>query len=211
MKFIKIAGLIGILAPIFALSGVFIATLLCDAGCGTGLGEQYSSAWNPDGSFSWKSNALSDLGVSTVAAIFNYPLIIGGLLNIVFYLGFISTYKGNKIILLGSLIAVLGTISLALVGIFTEAYGTLHLYVSMGFFIFFPIGLIIIGTGFYKDKLKKLGQISIISGIASLIVISGFINEWHLMFDLGFAVPEYIEALILSMWSIYNGNILYKK
>ena len=114
-------------------------------------------------------------------------------------------------ILLGSFIAVLGTISLALVGIFTEAYGTLHLYVSMGFFIFFPIGLIIIGTGFYKDKLKKLGQISIISGIASLIVISGFINEWHLILDLGFAVPEYIEALILSIWSIYNGNILYKK
>jgi len=53
---IKLVGWVGIVAAVFGLSGVFAATFLA--------GEE----------FSWNRNALSDLGVSQVANLFNYSL-----------------------------------------------------------------------------------------------------------------------------------------
>ena len=37
---------------------------MCTADCAGELGKQYASAWDEDGSYSWKTNALSDLGVT---------------------------------------------------------------------------------------------------------------------------------------------------
>ena len=95
MNFIKLSGIFGIIAVILSLSGVFISASLCDLGCGSDLAQYYSSRWNSDGSFSWRTNALSDLGVSDVANIFNYSLIISGILNFIFSIGLFRYYNKN--------------------------------------------------------------------------------------------------------------------
>ena len=77
---IKLAGWVGIVAAVLGLSGVFAATFLA--------GEE----------FSWSRNALSDLGVSQVANFFNYSLIVAGILNFIFAVGFVKAYAKSALL-----------------------------------------------------------------------------------------------------------------
>lgn len=203
--FAKLAGLMGIIGSLLGISGVLLSAFLCGVGCAEGIGDQYNSSWGPNGSFSWKTNALSDLGISNVANIFNYPLIFAGILNFIFGVGFVKVYARTILSYLGGFIMLLGVTSLSLIGIFTEAYGVLHTYVSMGFFIFVPVSIIIIGITFVRNTLITKGYYSIIAGSVALITISSYFTGWHSMLGLGFAVPELIEALILSGWVVWMG------
>ena len=45
-------------------------------------------------SFSWNKNALSDIGVSPQALLFNSALVVGGLLNLLFIFG-LRNYLGK--------------------------------------------------------------------------------------------------------------------
>src|SRR3989338_4039872 len=117
-KFIKSAGLMGIFSSILGISAVLAATFLCGGGCGDDT--RIWIEWGRDGSFSWSSNALSDLGVSKVADIFNYPLVLAGILNFFFAIGFVKAYAKNVLFYLGGIILILGGGSLSLVGVFTE-------------------------------------------------------------------------------------------
>jgi hypothetical membrane protein len=187
-KIIKFFGLIGIVAPIFGLSAVFASTLLCGGG------------------FSWSSNALSDLGVSQVANIFNYSLIVVGILNFIFSIGFVKAYARSALFYLGGIILILGGGSLSLVGVFTEAYGVLHLYVSLGYFVLFPIAMMLIGLAFIRMNMQTKGYPSILAGIIALLVILGGLTlQWHTWLGLGFAVPEYVEAIVIAVWTVRMG------
>lgn len=190
-KFVKFAGLIGIIAPILGLSAVFASTLL----------------WKD---FSWSQNALSDIGISPVADIFNYSLILVGVLNFVFALGFVKAYAKGALFYLGGIILILGGGSLSLVGIFTEDYGALHSYVSIGYFILFPIAMILVGAAFKKANMSIEGYLSTLAGISALFVIlSAIILRWNVSLGLGFAVPEIAEAIIIAAWITWRGaNLL---
>jgi len=209
IRFVRFAGLIGIVAPIFALSAVFVSTVLCGAGCGEAA--KTWSHWQSGYSFSWSINALSDLGVSSVAGIFNYALVAAGLLNAIFALGFMKAYGKASLFYLGAAILILGGGSLSLVGVFTEAYGPLHGYVSLGYFVLFPVGMILVGLAFRGMGERSKSYPSITLGIAALIVIlSGAFAKWHLWLGLGFAVPEIIEALIIGGWVAFMGASLLR-
>ena len=67
-QFLRIAGWFGIATPILSLTLVFVSVAM--------------SPW-----FSWHANALSDMGVSATPNPFNFGLIAGGLLYIVFAIG----------------------------------------------------------------------------------------------------------------------------
>ena len=105
----RLSGLIGAAARLYGLLAVLAATFLAGA------------------EFSWSSNALSDLGISSVANIFNYSLILVGILNAVFAIGLMQAYGKNALFKIGSIILVLGGLSLSLVGVLTEDYGVLHM------------------------------------------------------------------------------------
>ncbi len=62
VRLMRFGGVSGIIGPVVALIMVFAAVLV--------------SPW-----FRWDTNALSDLGVSDAALIFNSALIIGGVFN----------------------------------------------------------------------------------------------------------------------------------
>ncbi len=74
----------------------------------------------------------------------------------------------------------------------------MHTIVSFGFFLLLPVGLLLIGMGTWGGRMSLL---TIATGIAALfsilalpIVLGGL--------EVGFAVPEIIEALILSAWIV---------
>jgi len=189
--FVKSAGLVGIVAALYGLLAVFAATFMA--------GD----------SFSWSKNALSDIGVSpaaNAANLFNYSIALVGILNFVFSAGFVKAYAKDALFYMGGLLLILGGGFLSLVGVFTEAYGNLHTYVSLGYFVLFPLAMILIGIAFTRMNMQNKGYASILVGIVALLVILGGIAlDWHTRLGLGFAAPEIVEALIIAAWIIWMG------
>lgn len=68
LKLIRLSGISGIISSILPLIMILASTVL-------------------EESFSWNRNALSDIGVSHLAWLFNSALVIGGLLNLLFAVG----------------------------------------------------------------------------------------------------------------------------
>lgn len=168
------------------------------------MGEQYG-IWGPDGSFSWRTNALSDLGVSKVANVFNYPLIFAGILNFIFGVGFMKAYAKTKISHIPIILLIIGGVSLSMVGIFTAAYGVLHTIVSAGFFILMPVSMILIGITFLSSSRITKGYLPVLAGAIALITISSYFTGLYNTLGVGFSVPEFIVAIIVSSWIIWMG------
>src|SRR3972149_4133719 len=99
-RFMRLAGLFGLLTPIITLTLIFISIGM--------------SPW-----FDWHNNALSNMGVSTTPNPFNAALLIGGLLYLVFVIGFLR-WQGTATILakLGAFCLLAGGLGLALIGLF---------------------------------------------------------------------------------------------
>jgi hypothetical membrane protein len=159
-------------------------------------------------SFSWNNNALSDIGVSKYAWLFNSALVVGGVFNFLFAIGlrnYLGKTVGQKI---GVSLLLVSSISLALVGVFTEDYGFLHGLVALGYMLVAPLGLIFIGSA---EKSKQFGKVSLVMGTAALLVILGFpIITYAANLEIGFAVPEFLEALVLSIWIFWVSLKLMK-
>ena len=158
--------------------------------------------------FRWDTNALSELGVGEVSLLFNSAVIIGGILNLIFALGLNHYLPRKKLAKTGVALIMLGSISLALIGIFTVSYPILHAIVALAEFLLAPTGFILIGFSTKENTIKKL---SITNGIAALTAILIFpIILILLSLEVGFAVPELIEALIVSIWIVFMGTKLLK-
>ena len=125
-KLIHLAGLSGIIGSILPLVMILASTVLLKT-------------------FSWNKNALSDIGVSSHAWLFNSALIVGGLLNLLFAFGlrkYLGKTNWSKV---GVSLIIVSSISLALVGVFTENYSIIHALVALGYLLLTPFGLICIG------------------------------------------------------------------
>lgn len=183
-RLIRLGGLCGIIGSAFTIIMVFAATIL--------------SPW-----FQWDTNALSELGVGEVSLLFNSAVIIGGILFFFFALGIREHLSGGRSARAGTILVMFSAISLALVGVFTLEYPTLHGIVSLCYFVLAPVGFILIGFGTKENRLKKL---SIGTGMVALVMI--LILPLILLtfpFKIGFAVPEMAEALIMSAWLLFMG------
>ena len=184
---IRLGGLCGIVGSVLTIVMVYAATII--------------SPW-----FRWATNALSELGVGEVSSIFNSAVMIGGVLNFLFAVGLREYLGGRRLAKVGVALIMLGSASLALVGVFTIAYPVLHSIVALGEFVLAPIGFILIGFSANDSAVKKL---SIATGIAALIAILILpVVLLALPFTVGFAVPEMIEALIVATWIIFMGTKL---
>jgi len=181
-KLIRIAGISGIIASTLPLIMIFASTML-------------------EKSFSWNKNALSDIGVSQTAWLFNIALIIGGLLNLLFAFG-LRNYLGKiKWLKIGVSLLIVSSISLALVGVFTENYSIIHALVALGYLLLAPVAIICIGQ---EVKSKKFGKVSLTLGIIALLAIFGLpVITFVVNLQIGFAVPEFAESLVLSIWTFW--------
>jgi hypothetical membrane protein len=178
-KLIRFAGISGIIASTLPLIMILASTVL-------------------EKSFSWNKNALSDIGVSQTAWLFNSALIIDGLLNLLFAFGLRNYLGKTRWLKLGVSLLIVSSISFALVGVFTENYNIIHGLVALGYLLLAPVGIICIGRG---EKSKQFGKVSLALGITALLAIFGLpVITFVANLQIGFAVPEFAESLVLSIW-----------
>ena len=188
-RFVRIAGFFGVLGTILPQIMVLSATALSSQ-------------------FRWDTNALSDLGVGEQAALFNGSLLLGGTLNFLFAIGLWRYLTMQRKTKAGIIALLLGSISVALVGIFTIDSIILHSITALGYFVLAPLGMILIGLGAEAGSVRK---VSLTCGAAALmaifivpIVVFGF------SLKVGFAVPEEMEVLIIAVWTLFMSSKLLR-
>jgi hypothetical membrane protein len=176
----KIFAACGILAPLAAFSGIFLALAAFP-------------------SFSWEGNALSDLGRlgKPSAAFFNTGLIAGGILSSIFAIGLFSLLQ-STLGKVGSLALFLDSLALAAIGIFPSGSSQLHFAASVAFFALFPIAGVAVGASLGKISAKASTLTFLLGALAAL--------PWaiHLAFPFGsnVAIPEFLSSLSAGIWEV---------
>ena len=176
----RLAGLSGIITPVFTLTLIFVSIAL--------------SPW-----FSWHDNALSDMGVSATPNPFNAALLIGGLLYFVFAIGFLR-WQGlrSRLAKIAAVALIAGAIGLLLIGIFTENAGRIHYYVSALYFLATPLAYVLFGIDWLRHGEKLLGLLTIAAGITAFLMIAAVPHK-------RIAVPEILAAVTMGIWTFSLG------
>ncbi len=189
MKLSGLAGISGILGSVLPLVMVLSATLL--------------SSW-----FSWNTNALSDLGVGEQSTLFNSAMLLGGGLNFIFALGLYKHLPAKRLVRAGTFSLMGSSACLALVGVFPVNNLIPHAIAALGYFILTPTGFLLIGAAAKDNVIKKL---SLACGIAALLAILVLpLIFFALPFEVGFAVPELTESIVILAWTIYMSTWLIR-
>jgi hypothetical membrane protein len=184
-RWLKISGISGIITPIIAFTFILLAIASC-----------------PE--FSWTENALSDLGIKPgiTAPLFNYGLIVSGIIALVFATGLFIYLNDRALGRIGALTFILATLALFAIGSFPENVRPTHYYVSVAFFVLFPISmLVIVAASLLAGEVKM--------GLFTLLVAVIAAAPWILYFSMRFvpndAIPETISALSASVWAVVLG------
>ena len=153
-------------------------------------------------SFSWTSNALSDLGViaGITGLLFNFGLCATGLLALNFALFGLFSYIGkNWVGKIGAAAFAAATVALIAIGVFNESYGVTHYAVSVAFFTLMPIAMFIITCAFLLGHQGRMALFTVSTGIAAAL-------PWILLFAFKYvpnvAIPEFASGLVVSAWTI---------
>ncbi|NWF96339.1 MAG: DUF998 domain-containing protein [Candidatus Thorarchaeota archaeon] len=182
----KEVNYLGIIGPLVALTCIGIAILL--------------SPW-----FTWTGNALSDLGRYgnglPAAVVFNAGLVTTALLMLV-YVYFLILDGKDKWTKLGFVPLVVALVFLALIGVFSEDFGVIHFYVSVGFFASFPWSMWM--TGFVRVLLHRVRDlfavVSLILPFLSVYMWGGWYGGLFPTLT-GNAIPEITTALSAIGWT----------
>ena len=182
---LRISSVCGIVAPFITFSLILLAIS--------------QASW-----FSWTENALSDLGVEGVSSIlFNSSLIIGGVLNSIFSFSLVQKHGKTGFGKAGAYLYLIDAIFLSLIGIFPETYGRLHFYVSVGFFVFLPVSLLLIAIHFLcLFGTRAWGFFTILISVITII-------PWSLTWS-GVAIPEIISASAGAVWSVMQAYTILR-
>jgi hypothetical membrane protein len=187
---LKAFGICGVLAPVIGFMCVLFAV------------ASYSQ-------FSWFDNALSDLGVvgGVTAVLFNFGLIVSGVLTFVFGLGLFAFLHKKVPGVAGALIFILDAWALTLIGIFPESARPMHYYASVAFFALFPVSMFLICAEFLSSSRIKMGLLTFITATFAAIV-------WIIQFTVtpvpGVAIPETLSALAASAWVVVLGLKMFR-
>lgn len=184
VNWLKISGVCGIITPIVTFAFVLTAIVLFPQ-------------------FSWTENALSDLGVQegATATLFNYGLIVGGILLLVFVSGLFVSQK-TMLGRIGVIISVLAALALVAIGVFPGNVKPTHYYVSVAFFLLFPVSMLVVGVAFLLTAKVKLGFFTFLAAIVAALI---WVMQWTIGFGSNVAIPETLSALSASTWSIVLG------
>ncbi len=179
-RFTRLAGLCGVFTPLVTLTLIFVAVA--------------ASPW-----FNWHTNALSDIGVSPSPHLFNAALLSGGLIYLVFVIGFLRWQGAKSLLAKGAaFFMLLGGIGLILIGLFTEETGRLHYVVAATYFLATPVAYLLLGVDLQRCGKKLLGLLTLTAGIAAFLLIA-------LVPRRGLAVPEILASVVLGAWTLSMG------
>lgn len=142
--------------------------------------------------FTWTQHALSDLGIQeNTAALFNYGMIFGGILALVFSFGLMKILS-NK---LGAYVLALSSLALIGIGVFPETIFTLHFLTSASFFVLLAVALLIIGlTSRYSSFERNIGLLAM---VLVIIAVGSTVFLFH--FD-GIAITEALCCFPAFVW-----------
>ncbi len=179
----KIGATSGIAAPLFAFTCIIIAVV------------SYPS-------FSWTSNALSDLGVvpGFTGLIFNFGLLISGFLALLFAVFGLAKYFMTTLVgKVGAGFFGAATVALMAIGVFNESFSPTHYLVSVAFFVLAPIALLILSGAFWLNKHKKMAAFTVLVAVVSAV-------PWVLLFAFNYvpnvAIPEAVSGIAISAWTV---------
>lgn len=182
VRFTRLAGWCGILAPIVTFSTTFASIAL--------------SPW-----FSWQDNGLSALGVGPNPTPFNAGLFSGGLLDVVFAIGLLrwrgARSNGAK---LAGMLLFAGAGGLALVGVFPDNAGRIHDIVSALYFLATALACGLWGVEWLRQGDRIGGMLSVAAGAATFLALTVVPHK-----RVAIAVPEILAATLLSSWSFSLG------
>jgi hypothetical membrane protein len=200
---LRISGICGVLTPVVAFICISLA-----------IGSA------PE--FSWTENALSDLGVmpGATAALFNYGLIVSGILGFVFAASLFRVMRFFEILsadgkphllfyrgLGGALFFSLACLALVAIGVFPENVRYAHFLASVAFFVLLIIALGRLSIGFWQARQKPWAVFTLLLGVVAAV-------PWLLLFVVryvsGVAIPEFISAVAGGVWTAVFGYKMLK-
>jgi hypothetical membrane protein len=187
---LRIAGVCGIVTPVFAFACISLA-----------IGSYPA--------FSWVDNALSDLGVvpGVTAALFNSGLVVSGLLGFIFAAG-LFTFLGESLVSrVGAVVFGLAAVALAAIGVFPENVRPVHFLVSVAFFVLMPISMLILAGGFWLRRQVRMAVFTLAAAVAAaapwvLLLLVRYVS--------GVAVPEAASALAGAVWAVVLGYTMFR-
>jgi len=183
----RASGICSLIAPIVGLSMVGLSVS--------------KAPW-----FSWNENALSDLGVGSTASTFNSGLIAGGALGLLGAPGLaILVFKG-RLARIGAALFALACMWLICIGVFPESAGRIHFIVSVGFFTFLSLSMIVIGLAVLRSKARR----DRLYALLTLVLGATAALAWTLPHE-GVAIPEAISSVAGSIWIASLGVRLLHK
>ncbi|MFX1491281.1 MAG: DUF998 domain-containing protein [Promethearchaeota archaeon] len=191
----RFAGLCGLIGPLIAFIGIAVAIVL--------------APW-----FNWFDHALSDLGhpwmlggsngipgINASAPLFNTSLVIAGLFTLVLTIWLIryQYFERSAIGLIAAILLTVAQFFLIAIGVFHEAFGTIHFAVSVGFFVTLLFAGMIYGIRLMQEKPTQIfGVLAFVLALISAIIWVAYYTI-PLPFT-GQAIPEIISAVTAFIW-----------
>ena len=187
----RIAGFFGVVAPIVAFTCILLAI-----------------GYSPQ--FSWTENALSDLGIQEdlTAPLFNYGLIISGVMSLVFAIGIFALLQRKLMGRVGVFTLMLATLALIAIGVFPENAKPMHYYASVSFFVLIPIAMLVLAWTFAQIGRVKTALYTLLTAV---VAVAPWVLQFALNYVRGVAIPETVSALAASAWAMALGLTMLKK
>lgn len=109
---------------------------------------------------------------------------------------------------IGAFIFILGTLALIAIGIFPENISPTHYYVSVAFFVFLPVSMLVLVAAFLLVRKVKMALFTL---LVAIVAVAPWILYFSIRFVPGVAIPEAISALSVSTWAIVLGYRMVKQ
>lgn len=170
----RLAAASGVVSAVGTPTSILVATLI--------------APW-----FSWRADALSDLGVTAgTAVLFNGTLLGGGALAVPFAWLLWTTGAGSLARLRAGSFAVTA-VALGAVGLFPAGH-SLHFPVAVTHFLGVSVTLVVDWLARPRTTTGRL------AGIAGLGNVAGWLAWGQGLLVPGLAVPEFLGALLFASW-----------
>ena len=173
---IAVTRAFGAAATLLALGGIAVAIVL-------------------DPTFSWTTDALSDLGVRDRSApVFNWGLILGGIAGVGYAFGLWRSPAGAPIAAVRAAVLALAMVAMAGVGVF-DLTEPLHGPAAIGFYTLITVAFAVDGLA---RRSTTTGRVALAFVPVHVAVWATFVaGRWPVS---GLALPELPGALMLAAW-----------
>ncbi len=174
----RVSGACGIASPLVGLTAILVAIS--------------NSPW-----FSWAEDDISILGVEgSTTALFNWGLILTGLLSLIFVIGLRKNLLSSRLGQLGVVSLLLGSVALSATGILPRSIDVPHDIVSIGAYACGALALLLIGFAAMGSRRMMLGVLCLIGGV---LTVTFLLIPWPWT---GGAIEQLLAYLPWSLWTI---------